>query len=115
MNWKRSLLLAAFLVGAGSAQAQTITGTVRGPHGPIVGATVRLLELDRVVRTGAQGEFNFSDVPRGTYRVFAGVTGFASAIDTVSVTVTGARVAFDLAESAIHLKEVVVSAAPTAR
>jgi iron complex outermembrane receptor protein len=114
---KRSgrLLVLALVSFAGAAPAQTITGSVRGGQGPIVGATVRLLELDRVVRTGAQGEFSFSDVPRGTYRIFAGVTGFASAVDTVNVTEQGARVAFNLPESAIHLKEVVVSASPTAR
>ncbi len=115
MIWIRSLTGATFISFAGMVQAQTITGTVRGAHRPVVGATVRLLELDRVARTGAQGEFSFSDVPRGTYRVFAGVTGFASAIDTVKVTGESARVAFDLSESAISLKEVVVSASPTAR
>jgi iron complex outermembrane receptor protein len=115
MKWSRRLLVAAFVSFAATAPAQTITGSVRGGQGPIVGATVRLLELDRVARTGAQGEFSFSDVPRGTYRIFAGVTGFASAIDTVNVTGNVARVAFNLAESAIHLKEVVVSASPTAR
>jgi iron complex outermembrane receptor protein len=96
-------------------QAQTVTGTVQSAGNPIVGATVRLLELDRIERTGAQGQFTFPDVPKGTYRVFVSVTGYASATDTVVVMSGSTRVSFNLSESAFKLKEVVVSAAPTAR
>jgi iron complex outermembrane recepter protein len=96
-------------------RAQTVTGTVQSAGNPIVGATVRLLELDRIEHTGAQGQFTFSDVPKGIYRVFVGVTGYGSATDTVKVISDTARMTFDLRESAIHLKEVVVSASPIAR
>ena len=104
-----------FTALAATAGAQTIAGTVYGGGRPIVGATVRVLELDRIARTGAQGEFTFADVPRGSYRVFAGVTGYASATNTVNVTGDNARTTFDLRESAFELKDVVVSASPTAR
>ena len=104
-----------FVVLAPSASAQTLTGTVYGGGRPIVGATVRLLEVDRVTHTGAHGEFTFSDVPRGSYRVFAGVTGYAPSTNTVNVTGDNARTSFDLRESAFELKDVVVSASPTAR
>lgn len=67
-------------------QAQTVTGTVQAAGRPVVGATVRLLELDRIEHTGAQGQFTFSDVPKGIYRVYVGVTGYASVTDTVKVT-----------------------------
>jgi len=93
-------------------QAQTITGTVQTAGKPVVGATVRLLELDRIEHTGAQGQFTFSDVPKGTYRVYVGVTGYASVTDTVKVMSDIARISIDLRESAIHLKE--VNAAPIA-
>ncbi|HEY1951636.1 MAG TPA: TonB-dependent receptor [Gemmatimonadaceae bacterium] len=96
-------------------QAQTVNGTVQSAGKPIVGATVRLLELDRIEHTGARGEFSFPDVPKGIYRVFVGVTGYASATDTISVTSGSTQVSFDLRESAIQLKEVVVSASPVAR
>ncbi len=121
MTWTRRAWAAAasaclpLLLDAAAASAQTIAGTVRGAGAPIVGATVRLLELDRVERTGAQGQFSFSDVPIGTYRVFVGVTGYASATDTVRVTGPTTTVSFDLARSAIPLEEVVVSASPVAR
>jgi iron complex outermembrane receptor protein len=100
---------------AGVAFAQSIQGAVQSAGAPIVGATVRLLELDRVERTGAQGQFRFAEVPPGTYRVFVGVTGYAAATDTVRVTGVPVTVAFDLTARAIPLEEIVVSAAPTAR
>jgi iron complex outermembrane receptor protein len=103
------------LLGPVTLRAQTVVGTVRSAGNPIVGATVRLLELDRIAHTGAQGQFTFTDVPKGIYRVFVGITGYASATDTVEVTSDTTRVSFGLRESAIQLKEVVVSATPTAR
>ncbi len=96
-------------------QAQTVAGTVQSAGKPIVGATVRLLELDRIERTGAQGEFTFADVPKGIYRVFVGLTGYASVTDTIKVMSGTTQVSFNLRESAIQLKEVVVSASPVAR
>jgi iron complex outermembrane receptor protein len=123
-------LAAVALVAASRLSAQTIRGEVRGievrgievrgtdvrsANAPIVGATVRLLELDRAQRTGAHGEFRFPDVPDGTYRVFVGVTGFASVIDTVRIVHDTVTVALRLTPTAIPLPEIVVSASPTAR
>jgi iron complex outermembrane recepter protein len=107
--------LASPLLRPVTLQAQTVTGTVQSAGNPIVGATVRLLELDRIEHTGAHGEFTFPDVPKGLYRVFVSVTGSASATDTISVMSSTTQVSFSLRESAIQLKEVVVSASPTAR
>ena len=111
----RLIRLFSFVILAPIASAQTITGTVHSGAHPIVGATVRLLELDRAVRTGAQGEFSFSGVPQGTYRIFVGTGGYASVTDTVNVTGDNARVSIELGESAFPLKEVVISASPIAR
>ncbi|HEY5087827.1 MAG TPA: TonB-dependent receptor, partial [Gemmatimonadaceae bacterium] len=114
----KSLLSAATVISllwAAALPAQTITGTVTGAGSPVVGATVRLLDLDRIVRSGAHGEFTFTDVPKGTHVVFAGLSGFSSAVDTVSVTGEVAIASFDLMATPIALKEVVVSASPTAR
>jgi iron complex outermembrane receptor protein len=121
MSMIRSLVVvacAAFALPSlspATLRAQTVTGTVEGADKPIVGATVRLLELDRIEHTGAQGQFTFPDVPQGTYRVFVSVIGYASATDTITVRGASKSVSFNLRESAIELKEVVISAAPTAR
>lgn len=109
------LILTLLLLSAAALRAQSIVGAVQTAGKPIVGATVRLLELDRIERTGADGQFSFSNVPAGVYRVYVGVTGYASATDTITVRSGTARVSFNLAESAIKLKEVVVSASPIAR
>ena len=109
------LVFQGLLSWPATLQAQTVTGTVEAAGRPVVGATVRLLELDRIEHTGAQGQFTFPDVPKGVYRVYVGVTGYASVTDTVKVMSDIARISIDLRESAIHLKEVVVSASPTAR
>jgi hypothetical protein len=108
-------IAAALLFAAGSASAQTVAGTVRGGGAPIVGATVRLLELDRIQRTGASGQFTFPNVPAGRYRLFVAVSGYASATDTVAVTVGTTTATFDLRQSAVPLAEIVVSASPGAR
>jgi iron complex outermembrane recepter protein len=109
-------IAAASLVGMGAhAKAQTISGTVTASGEPVVGANVRLLELDRVVRTGAHGEYRFSDVATGTYRVFVGMLGYAAVTDTVRVEGASVTASFALVASAIPLEGIVVSASPTAR
>ena len=107
-----ALLLAAT---ARAAVAQTISGVVQGADKPVVGATVRLLELDRVQRTGAHGEFSFTGVPKGSYTLFAGADGYAGASKAIDVTGASGTVTFDLKLSAVALRAVVVSASPMPR
>jgi len=109
-----AVALALALV-AGSASAQTIAGTVRAAGHPVAGALVRLLELDRQDRTGADGTFRFASVPNGTFRILATAVGYATAIDTVVISGQSATLALDLRPSAIPLPGIIVSAAPTPR
>jgi iron complex outermembrane receptor protein len=116
--WVRRLVSGCLAVGvtAGVAQAQTIHGTVQSGNDPIVGASVRLLELDREQRTDARGQFSFSHVPNGTYRVYAGgVLGYVPATDTVHMNGGVVSVSFKLVASAVPLRQIVVSGSPTAR
>jgi iron complex outermembrane receptor protein len=117
MSRQQNITLAVFLFGMASAVAgaQTIAGNVQSTGSPVVGADVRLIELDRVERTGARGEFTFADVPRGSYTVFVGAPGFASASKTVDVSGTSVRASFELKLSAVALREIVVSATPLPR
>ncbi|MDQ2931729.1 MAG: TonB-dependent receptor [Gemmatimonadota bacterium] len=108
-----SAMLAA-LLSIGTLRAQTVRGTVTAPAGAVVGASVRLLELERSVRTGADGRFSFGDVPRGTYRIFTSARGFASSTDTIRVAGETSVVSVTLRESADRLEEIVVSASPVA-
>ena len=110
------ITIGAFLLCAPlAAHTQTISGTVKSSGKPLVGVTVRLLELDRVQRSGATGEFSFSGVTKGRYTVFAGADGYAGASKTIDFTGTSATVSFDLKASAVSLRKVVVSASPTPR
>jgi iron complex outermembrane receptor protein len=97
------------------AGSGSIHGHVASNGTPIVGVTVRLLELDRTTRTNANGEFVFHNLPSGTYKVFVRTVGYASATNMVSVSDNTAETAFTLRESAIAAEEIVVSASPDAR
>ncbi len=110
-----AITFATLLSWAAGAAAQSIIGTVGSAGSGIVGATVRVLELNRIEHTGAHGQFTFPNIPKGTYRVFAGAIGHASTIQTVEVGGANVSVAFDLKESAIPMEEIVVSASPYAR
>lgn len=109
-----AITLLIMTIVSARAHAQTITGTVRSAGQPIVGATVRLLELERLDRTGPDGTFRFANVPSGTFRIVASATGYAAATDTVRVAGPTATVAIELHQSPMPLPPVVVSA-PTAR
>ncbi len=121
MNWIRRMpsviafALAMLLAGMDASRAGTLSGTVSGGGTALVGATVRLLELDRVQHTGAAGTFTFTSVPKGTYHVFASVIGHASATHVVEVLGDEAKTSFDLAITAIPIEEIVVSASPYPR
>ena len=86
-----AVALLALALGVRPAVAQTLSGTVRGDGRPVAGAEVRLLELDRAQRTGAEGTFLFAGVPAATYRVFVALLGYAPVTDTVRVSAAGAR------------------------
>jgi iron complex outermembrane receptor protein len=109
----RALLFLALASAIG--RAQSITGTVQSAGQSVVGASVRLVELDRVQRTGAHGYFTFAGVPKGSYTVFVSLSGYASSSKTVVVSGTMASAAFDLKPSAVALQEIVVSATPLPR
>ena len=110
-----ALACAVAMLWSVNAPAQTIAGTVRNGRDPIVGAVVRVLELDRSLRSGARGQFAFSNVPNGRYTVLVEVIGYQSATQTVQVESAATTLAFNLRPSAFALDPVVVSASPMAR
>jgi iron complex outermembrane receptor protein len=110
---RAALILCSILVlWPMAAAARSVTVTVTSGHKELVGATVRILELNRVAHTGEQGRFTFVDVPSGNYTVFAGLIGYASAQHSIEVNADTVTTSLELAESAIPMKEVVVSASP---
>ena len=120
-RWHRGLSafdfipLCALICMPFAASAQAITGTVQSSGRPIAGASVRLLELDRITRTNERGQFVFAYVTMGSYRVLVGAPGYAAATQTVAVKSANASAAFELRPSAMPLREVVISASPVAQ
>jgi iron complex outermembrane receptor protein len=104
-----SLSIAAY-AGSGG-----IRGSVKSGDVPIVGATVRIPELDRLSRTGGNGEFEFPNIPNGTYKVFVRAIGYALAMNSVQVADNSVETNFSLHETVIQEEEIVVSASPYAR
>jgi iron complex outermembrane receptor protein len=109
------VLLVSIYPRTAHAGSGGIRGIVKGGDNPVVGATVRILELDRITRTDANGEFVFSNLSNGTYKLFVRVIGYASMTNMVQVTDNTAETSFGLRESAIGMEEIVVSASPYAR
>ena len=107
-------VLFALLVWA-PASAYTLSGTVTSGGKPLVGVQVRLLDLDRSELTGEGGAFRFMNVPAGSYRVFAGLIGYASVTDSVEVKDADLSLAFELRARAIPMEEIVVSGSPSPR
>ncbi len=105
----------ALLTAAGWAQAGSLVGNVRSAGRALVGASVRILELDRTERTGQGGRFTFADVPRGRCRVVVGLIGYAQETRIVVISGESTTADFDLQASAIPLAEIVVSATPFPR
>jgi iron complex outermembrane receptor protein len=93
----------------------SIAGTVRSGATPIVGATVRLLGLDRATETDGEGYFSFPDVPNGSYKIFVRCIGYTSSTQTANVENNSARLSFSLNQTAIQSEGVIVSASPYAR
>ncbi|HYL54430.1 MAG TPA: TonB-dependent receptor [Gemmatimonadales bacterium] len=110
-----ALACALAMLWSANAPAQIIAGTVRSGHDPVVGATVRVLELDRSLRSGARGQFAFSNVPNGRYTVSVEAIGYRSVTHVVQVESAVITLEFNLPASAFALDPVVVSASPVAR
>ncbi len=110
------LVLAALLVSAGAASAQTgtLTGKVTRDNGDVMaGATVMIDELRRETFTGADGSYSFVEVPLGNYHVSVRAEGYSTPRTEVTVTPQGA--ALDLIVSLdLHFAEI-VSVSPNAR
>jgi iron complex outermembrane receptor protein len=86
---------------AQAEHSSSITATVRGRVSvgelPIHNASVRLVPGGRTARTSEQGEFEFREVPTGTYDVVVHAPAMADQRKTVTVTAEGVVAAnFDL-------------------
>ncbi len=107
--------VAAFTPARAAAEGANVRGVVRSAGAPVAGATVRILELDQSARSGASGEYVFTSVPPGTWTLYTSLVGYAAVTQRITVERAAINADVELKASALPLKTVVVSAAPTAR
>jgi iron complex outermembrane receptor protein/vitamin B12 transporter len=115
------LLLGMLLAGHAQAEPDAtgmVSGTVRDVLGArLVGADVTLLRDEQslgVRQSDARGQFAFSDLAAGRYRVVVDADGFASQSVPAFFVGAGARVVVDAALHVGLRQDVVVTAAATA-
>lgn len=93
-----------------TTQKHNLTGTVRHDtdQTPLLGATVRVVELGLFTKTDASGKFNFSKIPNGTYTITVQYLGMLE--EEQKITLPSVDLQFLLKENSITLKDVVVIA-----
>ena len=104
----RSTVIALLLLGLGSiatvrADALAIRGSIKGTDGKaLAGAEVRVQRIDAkgpavVAKTNAKGEYSFTGLAQGAYKVTAVVNKVAKSEASIRTTQKGwSRVDFDL-------------------
>jgi hypothetical protein len=88
-------------VGAAESTEELVTigGTVWSATDRVPNASVRILELERVVNTDSLGRFEFQRVPRGAYHFEVRAVGHPVTIPPVPVDVPSGSGSYDLAVS----------------
>jgi iron complex outermembrane receptor protein len=112
--WVLAVVLGAATVAA-AQQGTTLSGTLTNSlsREPVANATVRVEELRRDVRSGADGRFSMTDVPPGTYHILVRASGYTP--HRSEITVAAAPFNVDLGiDPELHYTEV-LSVSPDAR
>lgn len=108
-------LVPAHAQPAAGPQAGSITGNVISEAGSVQDAVIRLVELRRQTRVGADGTFRFEGVPAGTWLLEATSPSAGAAVERAVVPAGGtAEITFAL-DITIHREEIVVTASPDVR
>lgn len=109
----RSLLLIVFFAVATTAQQYSIKGKVidEKNNEPLLGVNIILEESKIGAATNNNGEFEFSNLPAGNYKLKFSYIGHKTVIQTVTVPQSGLLVV-QLKEGTVDLQEVVVTGNP---
>jgi len=87
-----SVLIIALSIAAAAAaqQGTTVSGTLTNSlsHEPLANATVRIEELGRDARSGADGKFSMTGVPAGAYHLLVRANGYTPHRSEITVRAT---------------------------
>lgn len=104
------LCFMALFVSTAVAQTGTLTGTVTGPEGATIpSANVLLQEIQRGAATDANGEYEISNVPVGTYTLRVSFVGYQTYNEQVTIQQGENEVNIQLSEGQVGLDELVVT------
>lgn len=105
-----------FCTSAAFAQTGELTGTVTdADNEPLPGVNIFIPELERGSATGANGEFQISDIEYGTYTLRATYVGFQSYEEQITIDQPTTEIEISLQSDLARLDDVVVTAFGLAR
>jgi len=109
---KKVIYFLLILLLALNIQAQSIKGTVKTEKGIAVdGATINILNTDKVSITNKKGDFTFNSIEQGNYQLSISSVGFATQLKNISVSLSKVtEIDIVLTEQSKQLDEVVVTA-----
>ncbi|SHL44495.1 TonB-dependent receptor [Flavobacterium saccharophilum] len=107
----KKIILALILGFSSLLSAQnTVTGTVTDPQNqPLPGVSVYAPELHKGTTTDANGKYEFTNLPNGSFRVAFTFVGFTTQNKTISKLLKENTLDITLSESVFEMDEVVVS------
>lgn len=90
-------------------ETYNLKGTVRDNSGPIFGASVQMVEINKNTITDSEGKFEITDVAKGTYTLLLQHIGYKQLRTTVTASGQTKEAVFILEEDHTQLSEVQVN------
>lgn len=111
MKYFISTLLVLLMFVVHSQQSGTISGTITNGQEPLEMVKISVLSANEGAYTNANGDYQITDLPFGTYQIQATLSGYMSDPETVSISATKpqATIDFTINLNVQEMGEVVVS------
>ena len=109
----KSIFLSLFMGLSLCANAQNkLSGTISDKDNKVIfGANISIPELHKETSSNENGNYSFTNLPNGRYKVVVSFIGYANQITTITFSGSGKEFNALLEESNQHMDEVIVSTA----
>lgn len=105
------ILFIFMLFISAAAQSQSLSGKIINENSsPVSNANIHLLNTNFGTTTDAQGNYQFSNLPKGKYTVVVSAIGYAEIDKEININQSNAIINFQLHNSMVQLDAVVVTA-----